>query len=77
MNNSIDLSLIQTGKFTVEQMLKVGYKADNWRVWQAIVQHIDFGKLTVEQMLEVGNKANDNESDWRQGPSTHPVALFC
>src|SRR3989344_4359040 len=59
MESSLAEQLVNTGKLTVEQMLEVGNKANNWNVWQAVVKQIDFGKLTVKQMLEVGNKAKD------------------
>ena len=61
MESSLAEQLVNTGKLTVEQMLEVGNKANNWNVWQAVVKQIDFGKLTVEQMLEVGNKAKDDD----------------
>ena len=63
MDSQIAVNLVNTGKLSVEQMLEVGNKANNWKVWLAVVNQIDFGQLSVEQMLEVGNGA-DNSDVW-------------
>ena len=37
MKQETAISLIETGKLNIDQMLDIGNKANNWRVWQAVV----------------------------------------
>ena len=58
MNEKIGLALIETGKLNTDQILDIGNKANDRRVWQAVIEKLDWDKLNTDQMLDVGNKAN-------------------
>jgi len=59
MNAKIAIKLIETNKLNTDQMLDVGNKANNWHVWQAVVENLSWDDLNIDQMLDIGNKANN------------------
>jgi len=40
MNAKIAIKLIETNKLNTDQMLDIGNKANDWHVWQAVVEKL-------------------------------------
>jgi hypothetical protein len=63
MKEKIAIRLIETDRLTLDQMLKIGKKANRWRVWEAITKKIKWEALNIEQILAIGEKAK-NDTIW-------------
>ncbi|MBP6856597.1 MAG: hypothetical protein KBC42_03700 [Candidatus Pacebacteria bacterium] len=59
MEPKIAIELIQTGKLSTEEILQIGKEVKDQKVWQEIIQQIDWSKFEINEMLKIGKEAND------------------
>ena len=65
-NNYLREEIVRTGKLSTNQMLVVGKRGEAFgeKLWNAIVEMIDFSKLSNDQLFAINNKAK-RENVWQ------------